>query len=241
MHTYQDRTSSRWVRQPHRERLDHREATGPDAPPVHHSWQTTRRHHDDDFAACLGYTRGRPDRQALMWVYHFSTHHARGGHWEEWVLVAMRQHPTKPTYRTSTVLSMSRTSRHVPDDLDSHVDLIVTPRMTLDSPPLPLWDLWSEDDVELPHRKVWSPACKDPSSSFPDRGPPRPDLATFILDTLRKARWLRTRLPARHFHDRFHGLMQAGSLDTTYVQDRTPKRRDYIGDFGCYARTLPIL
>ena len=239
MHAYQDRTSSRWDRQLHRERLDHRVAAGFDAPPVQNPWQITRRHHEDDFAACFGYTRGRPDRQALMWVYHFGTHHARGGHWEEWVLVAMRQHPTKPTYRTSTVLSMSRTSRHVPDDLDSHVDLIVTPRMALDSPPLPLWDLWSEDDVELPHRKVWFPACKDPSSSFPDRGPPRPDLATFILDTLRKARWLRTQLPAHHFHDRFHGLMQAGSLDTTYVQDRTQKRRDYIDDFGCYAPGSP--
>ena len=167
MHAYQDRTSSRWDRQPHRERLDHRVAAGFDAPPVQNPWQTTRRHHEDDFAACFGYTRGRPDRQALMWVYHFGTHHARGGHWEEWVLVAMRQHPTKPTYRTSTVLSMSRTSRHVPDDLDSHVDLIVTPRMALDSPPLPLWDLWSEDDVELPHRKVWFPACKDPSFRVP--------------------------------------------------------------------------
>ena len=111
--------------------------------------------------------------------------------------------------------------------------------MTQDSPPLPLWDLWSEDDVELPHRKVWFPACRDPSSAFPDRGPPRPDLATFILDTLRKARWLRTQLPAHHFHGRFHGLMQAGSLDTTYAQDRTHKRRDYIDDFGCYAPGSP--
>ena len=38
-----------------------------------------------------------------------------------------------------------------------------------------------------------------------------------------------------HFHGRFHGLMQAGSLDITYVLDRTHKRRDYIDDFGCYA------
>ena len=110
--------------------------------------------------------------------------------------------------------------------------MIVTPRMTL--------DLWSEDDAELPHRKVWwFQACKDPSSSFPDRTPPRPNRATFILDTLRKARWLRTQLPAHHFHGRFHGLMQAGSLDTTYVQDRTHKRRDYIGDFRCYAPGSP--
>ena len=111
--------------------------------------------------------------------------------------------------------------------------------MTLDPPPLPLWDLWSEDDVELPHRKVWLTARKDPSSSFPDRAPPRPNLPTFILDTLRKARWLRTQLPAHHFHGRFHGLMQAGSLDTTYVQDRTHKRRDYAGNFGCYAPGSP--
>ena len=175
MHAYQERTSSRWDRQLHRERLDHRVAAGFDAPSVQNPWQVTRRHHEDDITACIGDTRGRPDRQALMWVYHFGTHHARGGHWEEWVLVAMRQHPDKPTYRTSTVLSMSRTSRHIPDDLDSHVDLIVTPRMTLDSPPLPLWDLWSEDDVELLHRKVWFPTCKDPSSSFPDRAPPPPE------------------------------------------------------------------
>ena len=138
-----------------------------------------RRHHDDDIAACVGYTRGRPDRQALMWVYHFSTHHARGGRWEEWVLVAMRQHPHTATYRTSTVLSMARTSRFDPHDLDSQVDLIVTPRMTKCASPLPLWDLWSEDDVELPFRKVWFPACKDPSSTFPDRPPPHPHLAAF--------------------------------------------------------------
>ena len=33
--------------------------------------------------------------------------------------------------------------------------------------------------------------------------------------------------------------MQTGSLDTTYVLDRTHKRRDYIGDFGCYAPGSP--
>ena len=62
------------------------------------------------------------------YVGRFIRRHGSG----QYVLVAMRQHPDKPTYRTSTVLSMSRTSRHIPDDLDSHVDLIVTPRMALE-------------------------------------------------------------------------------------------------------------
>ena len=58
MHAYQDRTSSRWDRQLHRERLDHRVAAGFDAPSVQNPWQVTRRHHEGDFAACFGYTPG---------------------------------------------------------------------------------------------------------------------------------------------------------------------------------------
>ena len=44
---------------------------------------------------------------------------------------------------------------------------------------------------------------KKNSSTFPDRGPPRPNLAAIILGALRKARWLRAQLPAHHFRADF--------------------------------------
>ena len=73
-------------------------------------------HHAQDIDRCVEYTRGRPGRQALMWVYYFRTNHARGGDWEEWALVAMRQHPNIAKARTSTVLSVTSERRNDPDD-----------------------------------------------------------------------------------------------------------------------------
>lgn len=148
----------------------------------------------------------------------------------------MRQHPNIAKARTSTVLSVTSERRNDPDDPDGQVDLIATPRI-LDHPAgrRHLWDLYDEDpavDQGGTGTKVWYPACRLPSGTYPDLLPPVPHLARFVTGTMKRAHWTRMQLPA-HVWKR-----ELGSIEVTYgvsaqvAGDEGPRTRDYLNEFG---------
>ena len=80
--------------------------------------------------------------------------------------------------------------------------------------------------------KVWYPACRLPSGTYPDLLPPVPHLARFVTGTMERAHWTRMQLPA-HVWKR-----ELGSIEVTYgvsaqvAGDEGPRTRDYLNEFG---------
>ena len=152
----------------------------------------------------------------------------------------MRQHPNIAKARTSTVLSVTSERRNDPDDPDGQVDLIATPRI-LDHPAgrRHLWDLYDEDPAVDPggtSTKVWYPACRLPSGTYPDLPPPVLHLARFVTGTMKRAQWTRMHLPAHVWKIKLGSIKVTYSAPAQVAGDGGPRTRGYLGEFGGVTR-----